>query len=111
MESQTRHQPNGSQHSVNVNVSNTGDSTSIDQQIAYVHNYNEYKMDPAATPAERFAMALKLLAGKMPREAEKIIAVAVQEGQRSNKVAYYWALSVLSGRSFDDRAEQVLRHG
>jgi hypothetical protein len=63
-------------------------------------------MDPAATPAERFAKALNLLAGKMPREAEKIIAIVVQDGYRTNKVAYYWALSVLSGRSFDDLGQE-----
>jgi hypothetical protein len=100
MDNQARRSANGGRRSVNVNINN--DSSTIDQQIAYVHNYNDYKLDPSASPAERFAKALKLLAGKMPREAEKIISEAVQDGCRSNEVAYYWALSVLSGRFFDE---------
>jgi transcription initiation factor TFIIIB Brf1 subunit/transcription initiation factor TFIIB len=92
MENQTRRTSNGGRRPVNVNVNNTGDSSRIDQQIAYVHNYTDYKMDPSAAPAERFAKALNLLAGKMPREAEQIIGEAVQDGLRSNKIAYYWAL-------------------
>jgi hypothetical protein len=90
--------------SANVTVNNS--DSRIDQQIAYVHNYNDYKMDPAASPAERFAKALKLLAGKMPREAEKIIGEVVRDGHQSNEVAYYWALSVLSGRFFDDLGQE-----
>jgi hypothetical protein len=91
--------------SANVTINN-GDRSRIDTEIAYVHNYNEYKMDSAASPAERFTQALKLLAGKMPREAEKIIGEVVRDGHRSNEVAYYWALSVLSGRFFDDLSQE-----
>lgn len=94
----------GGGRSANVTVNNS--ESRVDQQIAYVHNYNDYKMDPAASPAERFAKAVKLLAGKMPREAEKIIGEAVQDGHQSNEVAYYWALSVLSGRFFDDLGQE-----
>lgn len=85
---------------------NNGDRSRIDTEIAYVHNYNEYKVDPNSAPAERFSQALKLLAGKMPREAEKIIGEVVRNGHRSNEVAYYWALSVLSGRYFDDLGQE-----
>ena len=91
-------QPEAGADGPNVTVNNS--DSRIDQQIAYVHNYNDYKMDPAASPAERFAKALKLLAGKMPREAEKIIGEVVQDGYQSNEVAYYWALSVLSRAVF-----------
>jgi hypothetical protein len=91
---------------VNVTINNTGDHSRIDDQIAYVHNYNYYKMDPAASSAERFATALKLLAGKMPRDAEKIIGEVVRDGYQSHKVAYYWALSLLSGRFFDDLGQE-----
>src|SRR3984957_9701662 len=90
--------------SPNVTVNNS--SSRIDQQIAYVHNYSDYKMDPAASPAQRFAKALKLLAGKMPREAEKIIGKVVRDGYQSNEVAYYWALSLLSGRFFDNLSQE-----
>lgn len=94
----------GGGRSANVTVNNS--DSRIDRQIAYVHNYNDYKMDPAASPAERFAKALKLLAGKMPREAERIIREVVRDGYQSNEVAYYWALSVLSGRFFDDLGQE-----
>ncbi len=60
-----------------------------------------YDVGPSASPEERFAAALNFLDGNVPSRAEKLISEAVDGDYRSNKVAYYWALSVLSGRSFD----------
>ncbi|RKS77128.1 hypothetical protein BZB76_2502 [Actinomadura pelletieri DSM 43383] len=64
-------------------------------------NVHIYDVDPSATPEKRFATALHLLDGSMPRRAEELIREAAEAGLRSHKVAYYWALAVLSGRSFD----------
>jgi hypothetical protein len=105
METNAKYSAKDGGRSAKVTVNNNGDRSTIDQQIAYVHNYNDYKMDPDASPAERFSKALKLLAGKMPREAEKIIGEVVHGGHQSNEVAYYWALSILSGRFFDDLSQ------
>jgi pimeloyl-ACP methyl ester carboxylesterase len=62
-----------------------------------VHNYDVNTTAPAG---ERFEKAVKLLDGNMARRAEELIRGAVEDGYRSNRVAYYWALSVLSGRQF-----------
>jgi hypothetical protein len=60
-----------------------------------------YDVAEGATGEQRFATALNLLAGHMPRRAEELIAKAVEQGYTSNRVAYYWALAVLSDRTFD----------
>jgi hypothetical protein len=60
-----------------------------------------YDVPESATGEQRFATALNLLAGHMPRRAEELIAKAVEQGYTSNRVAYYWALAVLSDRTFD----------
>ena len=42
----------------------------------------------------------------MPRQAEKLIREAFVEGHRSTEVSYYWALAVLSNRSFDHLTDE-----
>jgi pimeloyl-ACP methyl ester carboxylesterase len=60
-----------------------------------------YSDDASAPPEQRFTTALNLLDGNLARRAEKLIGQVVERGYRNNMVLYYWALAVLSGRSFD----------
>jgi pimeloyl-ACP methyl ester carboxylesterase len=60
-----------------------------------------YADGSSKTPEELFQTALNSLDGNMPRRAEELIQKAVEDGLKSNRVAYYWILSILSGRSFD----------
>lgn len=86
-------------HNVTFKVT---DKAKVGGQFGVVNgNVHIYDVGPAATPAERFAKALNLLNGNMPRRAEELIREAVEAGYRSHEVAYYWALAILSGRSFD----------
>jgi len=86
-------------HNVTFKVT---DRAKVGGQFGVVNgNVHIYDVGPAATPAERFAKALNLLNGNMPRRAEELIREAVEAGYRSHEVAYYWALAILSGRSFD----------
>ncbi|TDD78004.1 hypothetical protein [Actinomadura rubrisoli] len=79
-----------------------GDEARVGGQFGVVNgNVHIYDIGPSATPEERFAKALNLLDGNMPRRAEELIREAAEAGHRSHRVAYYWALAVLSGRSFD----------
>jgi pimeloyl-ACP methyl ester carboxylesterase len=66
-----------------------------------VGDVNNYTVKDSAPPAERFETALRLLDGNMARRASELIQEAVESGYKSNRVAYYWTLSVLSGRPFD----------
>ena len=78
------------------------DNVLADSQVGVLNgDVHIYDVGPSASPQERFAKALNFLDGNMPRHAQKLIKEAVEGGYRSNQVAYYWALSVLSGRSFD----------
>jgi type IV secretory pathway TrbD component len=78
------------------------DRAKVGGQFGVVNgNVHIYDVGPAATPAERFAKALNLLNGNMPRRAEELIREAVEAGHRSHEVSYFWALAILSGRSFD----------
>jgi hypothetical protein len=78
------------------------DNATIGGQFGVVNgDVHVYDAGPARSPSERLAVARNLLDGGMPRQAEEMFRDAIQAGLRSNEVAYYWALSVLSGRSFD----------
>jgi hypothetical protein len=93
---------------------NAHDNAKIGGQFAHMYgDVHIYDVGPSATPEERFTTALNLLDGAMPRRAEQLIQEAVEGGYQSHKVAYYWALAILSGRSFDhlDNPEfESLRH-
>jgi hypothetical protein len=98
--------PNGGDSIFN----NNGAGLKIDSQIGYVNQAHFYTVGPSATPRDRFAKAKNLLNGNMPRKAGELISEAVADGYRSTEVAYYWALSVVSGRSFDNlRTEHFAR--
>ena len=59
--------------------------------VGDVHN-NNYTVKESAPPAERFETALRLLDGNMARRASEVIQEVVENGFRSNRVAYYWTL-------------------
>ncbi|HEU5024678.1 MAG TPA: hypothetical protein VFV01_07110 [Spirillospora sp.] len=91
--------PSSSGWGINVEA---GDEARVGGQFGVVNgDVHIYDVDSSASPQERFAKALNLLDGNMPRRAEELIREAAEAGHRSHKVAYYWALAVLSGRSFD----------
>ncbi|HUN32413.1 MAG TPA: hypothetical protein VMU95_10335 [Trebonia sp.] len=98
MERESR-QPEEAWHS--VNITNDGDGVRVGTQIGYVQDAHFYDVPKSATPADRFEKAVNLLGGNMPRKAEALIRQAVEDQYKSNRVAYYWALSVVSGRPFD----------
>lgn len=88
----------GGQSRANTTFENKGN---VDYQIGVLNgDVHNYEVNSAAPAAERFEKALNLLDGNMARRAEELIRGAVEDGCRSNRVAYYWALSVLSGRQF-----------
>lgn len=86
---------------LNVNFFNK-DKAKVGGEFGVVNgDVHIYDVPPGASPEERFAAALNFLDGNVQSRAEKLISEAVDGGYRNNKVGYYWALSVLSGRSFD----------
>jgi len=88
-------------------VEQKADHSHVEQQIGVVHgDVSFYKMTGAETPAEKFRIGCNYLAGNMPRQAEKLIREAFVEGHRSTEVSYYWALAVLSNRSFDHLTDE-----
>jgi hypothetical protein len=78
------------------------DNATIGGQFGVVNgDVHVYDSGSARSPRERLDVARSLLDGGMPRQAEEIFSSAIKAGRSSNEVAYYLALSVLSGRSFD----------
>jgi hypothetical protein len=78
------------------------DGAHVDAQIGVVHgDVAFYTISGDATPEAKYQVALRYLDGNMPRQAEKLFREAFVTGHRSTQISYYWALSVLSGRSFD----------
>lgn len=89
----------GGQGQVNTTFENANGK--VDWQIGVLNgDVHNYEVNPTASAAERFEKGLKLLQGNMARRAEELIRGAAEDNYRSNRVAYYWALSVLSGRQF-----------
>ena len=88
----------------------TGDSH-VTGMINVVHgDVSFYTLDGHETPEEMYRVGRNYLDGNMPREAEKLICRAFMSGHRSIQVAYYWALAVLSNRSFDHLTEENFGH-
>ncbi|MFC4906915.1 hypothetical protein [Actinomadura gamaensis] len=78
----------------------------IDQLASVINNY-EYNSSKAGTPEERFSQAVAMLQGNIPRRAERIIRELVHEGfPLTSRVAYYWVLAMLSGRTLAELAEE-----
>jgi hypothetical protein len=93
----------GSDRFVNVIAE---DDAQVGTQIGVVHgDANFYKIAEGASPAEKYRVGLNYLNGNMPRQAEKLIREAMMNGRQSTESAYYLALAILSGRSFDQLAE------
>lgn len=78
----------------------------VDAQIGIVHgDVMFYKIAGEASPEEKYRVGRNYLDGNMPRQAEKLIREAFVAGHKLTEVSYYWALAVLSNRSFDHLAE------
>jgi hypothetical protein len=89
----------GGQSQANTTFENTNGK--VDWQVGVLNgDVHHYEVNAAAPAGERFEKGLELLDGNMARRAEELIRGAVEDGYRSNRVAYYWVLSVLSGRQF-----------
>ncbi|RSM78557.1 hypothetical protein DMH04_33380 [Kibdelosporangium aridum] len=88
----------------NENVANDG--AHVDQQIGV--NYGEttfhrnefYNTD--GPPEQKFRAAVGLLKAGMPRHAEHILHDLIRTGNGNTERAYYCALAVLDGRSYDE---------
>jgi hypothetical protein len=72
----------------------------IGMQVSTVHGDLIYQTDGEFSPEKKYEVGLKYLSGDMPRYAEKMFQEAFAEGFKSTGVAYYWALAVLSDRSY-----------
>ncbi|TCK24448.1 hypothetical protein [Pseudonocardia endophytica] len=73
----------------------------VDTQIGVVHGDANFYQLSGATREEKYRVGRNYLEGNMPRQAEGMIREAFMAGYKSNEVAYYWALAVLSNRPFD----------
>jgi hypothetical protein len=88
------------------------DHATVGAQIGTLHgNAYVYQTAPTATPEHRFRVAVNYLQGGSPGEARRRILEVVHEHRLSSaEVAYFWALSVLSGRSLVGLGDQDMEH-
>ncbi|MCH7230898.1 hypothetical protein L0U85_08555 [Glycomyces sp. L485] len=76
-----------------------GDASGVLQNSGTFHgDFNVY-MSKSDDPAELFETGLHRLRGNMPRSAEKLFSAAYDGGMRENRLWFFWALAILSGRS------------
>ncbi|GAA4258050.1 hypothetical protein [Dactylosporangium darangshiense] len=84
-----------------VNI-NAQDNAKVGSMVGVVHgDATFYNIGERSSPSDRFRVGLNYLEGNVPRKAEELIHEAIRHGFRGARVAYYWAIALLSGRSFD----------
>ncbi|MFC9249814.1 hypothetical protein [Amycolatopsis thailandensis] len=98
----------------NQNVAS--DNAHVDQQIgvqnvgSVFHDATIYQVADGDTAERRCEVALAYLDGGLPRRAEDLFAGLIFKGHQSTERIYYYVLSVLSDRGFDDLdADMVAR--
>ena len=93
----------------NENVAADGSHVELQVGAVYgaVHNVSNYAVHPDDTPQRRQQVAIELLHGGMPRDAERILGDLLRRGHNTSRVAYYYGLAVLSGRSLTEVDHQV----
>jgi hypothetical protein len=84
-----------------TSYTNMAQDSEVNMQVGVMHGdahfYNLKKDDPQ----EKYRVGLNYLRGNAHRQAEKLIREAFMAGYRDTRVAYYWTLAILGGRSFD----------
>ncbi|MFI5610688.1 hypothetical protein [Amycolatopsis sp. NPDC051903] len=89
------------------------DEAQVQQQIGVnygqttFHHNDTYYVTQEDPPERKFAVALNHLQGGLARSAEEIFAGLVRNGHVSSKLAYYYALSVLSERSLNEMGDEM----
>jgi hypothetical protein len=80
---------------------NMAQDSDINMQVGVMHGdahfYNLRKDDPR----EKCRVGLNYLRGNAHRQAEELLREAFMSGCNDARVAYYWTLAILGGRSFD----------
>ncbi|MEV6303249.1 hypothetical protein AB0M02_27820 [Actinoplanes sp. NPDC051861] len=80
-------------------------------QVGVLHgNAYVYQAAPAAPPEQKLRVAIHYLQGGSPGEARRRLqALVAEDGMSSAEIAYYWVLSLLSGRSLTGLGESDVR--
>ncbi|MFD9736264.1 hypothetical protein [Umezawaea sp. NPDC059074] len=93
------------------------DGSKVYQQVgvhvgdtAFHHNEQIYNVNQGDPPERVHEVALSLLQGGMPRRAEKLFAELVLDGRASTERSYYYILSVLGDRSFNDITSELIKN-
>jgi hypothetical protein len=95
------------------NANHAADDAHVEQQIGAIfggtfhRNETTYNINPSDPPERRFEVALNHLRGGTPRMAENLFQELLQQGHTSTRLAYYYALSVLSDRSLNEVGDEV----
>lgn len=80
---------------------NTAEDSEVNMQVGVMHGDAHFYNLKRDDPQEKFRVGLNYLRGNAYRRAEKLISEAFMAGYRDTRVAYYWTLAILGGRSFD----------
>ncbi|SHG82965.1 DUF308 domain-containing protein [Streptoalloteichus hindustanus] len=72
------------------------------------HYESIYHINQGDPPVRRHEVAVNFLSGGTPREAERLFGELLWEGHATTERAYYYVLSVVSDRSFNDLNGELL---
>ncbi|MGW7533297.1 hypothetical protein [Amycolatopsis sp. NPDC054798] len=86
-------------------TSNTAESGStVGMQAGEIHNSTVYQVLPGSPPEKKYEVGLAYLRDGVPTRARELIDEARAHGHDNAEVRFYWALAMLSKRSYRDLA-------
>ena len=71
-------------------------------QAGQVHNSTVNLLLPEAPPQKKYEFGVRFLEEGVPARARKLIDDAIADGYEDGKVRFYWALAMLSKRTYND---------
>lgn len=92
------------------NADNVGQQNAVNYGDTAFHYESIYNINQGDPPERRNEVARNFLAAGVPREAERIFGELLREGHATAERAYYYVLSVLSGRSCSDVNGELFRN-
>ncbi|WP_394621407.1 hypothetical protein JNUCC0626_20595 [Lentzea sp. JNUCC 0626] len=89
--------------------STVGQQNAVNYGETTIHHTSTYHVNKGDPPQRRYEVARNFLEAGVSRMAEPLFEALLREDYRTTECAYYYVLSVLSGRSFGDVDSDLFR--
>ncbi|MDN3357918.1 hypothetical protein [Actinomadura sp. DC4] len=86
-------------------VINTAEDSYVGVQVGVVHGDLHYMVPPGASPEQKFRVGVRFLDGNVPSRGRELIHEAVMAEYHTDEVCFYWLLSLVSGRTWNELSD------